>query len=129
MDSRENLDNTINNSMIKENPFEADNSKAQNSQLLFACSPVPPLALKSTSKILDEIEARKEPNANRLESGHLPLPTTDSRLVSLNMKMMEEVIVIGLTRQTRDNLRNFPLIGEIEYKCKLIHSYPSSEKS
>ena len=130
--SRENLDNTINNSTIRENPFEIDKSKMQRTLVINACSSNPPAAslLRSNSKILDALAPEEITTAHAARVDSIA-DQSDFKVgvpVSKTIRIIEEVDVIGLSSQIRDNLRNFPIIGEVDFKCKLINFHPLSEK-
>lgn len=104
----------------------------QRTLVINACSSNPPTAslVRSNSKILDALapEEITNPHAAHIDS---IADQSDFKVgvpVSKTIRIIEEIDIIGLSSQIRDNLRNFPIIGEVDFKCKLVNYHPLSEK-
>ncbi len=97
-----------------------------------ACSSNPPASnlLMTNSKILDALVPSEQvlvQNAN-IDSIADQSDFKVGLTVSKTIRVVEEIDIVGLSNQIRDNLRNMPIIGEVDFKCKLINFHPLSEK-
>lgn len=106
---------------MKQNPFETEDNKNQQNIVNLACSPMlslvasrPPTLLDLPNNKLYAIESPRLANSNK----HFEY-----------IRLLEELIVVGISGEIKENLRTFPTNSPIEYRPKLTFSYPESEKS
>lgn len=109
-----------------------DKSKTQRALVINACSSNPPASIQAiaNSKILDGLAPEELPPMHPMHSESLA-DQSDFKIevpVSKSVRLVEEIDVIGLSSQARENLRSIPIIGEVEFKCKLVNYHPLSEK-
>ena len=140
---------TINDSLIKDNPFEVDDQEhAKGVLIIDACS--------SLGKIPLRIQRSKD---NTIESNYKhdvspPIEVSEAQLIapvspptaqsdkkgglSLNhsalsvqkpLRLIEELIVIGLSSEIKKNLRTIPTANPIDFSPTLKFSFPPSERS
>lgn len=106
----------MDNSTIKENPFEVVDHKLQKSIMNVSCIPL--ISFVSNA-----------PKSQELGNSDLNSPKlVNSKKIS-SIKLLEELIVVGLSTDIKENLRNFPTHSSVEFRPKLTFSYPESEKS
>lgn len=106
----------LDTSTIKENPFEVVDPKTQKSIMNMACSPMISFVSGGATSMHDALPAD-------IQSPRLP----DKKITSI--KLLEEFIIVGISPEIKENLRNFPTHSSVEFRPKLLFSYPESEVS
>ncbi len=106
------------NSTIKENPFEVVDPKVQKSIMNISCNPL--LSFVSNGNVA---------HSQELGNSDLQSPKLTSSKKISSIRLLEELLVIGLSEDIKENLRNFPTHSPVEFRPKLTFSYPESEKS
>lgn len=105
---------------MKENPFEVADNETQRNIMNLACSPMISL-VANKSQTFNEIP-------NQLDK--VDSPTVKEANKQYNaMRILEELVVVGISPEIKENIRTFPTHTPVEFRPKLIYSYPESEKS
>lgn len=138
---------TINDSLIKDNPFEVeDQSHAKDILIIEACGALNKVPLRIQRSKDNTVESLQRNDASpQVEVSEAQLiapvspPTAQSGKKQGNsqltippqktLRLVEEIIIIGLPKDIKNNLRTIPTINPVEYCPTLIHSYPPSERS
>lgn len=138
---------TINDSLIKDNPFEVeDHTHAKDVLIIEACSSLNKIPLRIQRSKDNTVESQhRNDGSPQVEVSEAQLiapvspPTAQSgkkQGSGLNMipaqkplRIIEEVIIIGLPQDIKNNLRTIPTINPVEYSPTLKYSYPPSERS
>jgi hypothetical protein len=142
---------TMNDSLIKDNPFEVDeHDHAQDVLIIDACNSLSKIPLKVQRSKDNTLESQQRYEASvPIEVSEAQLiapvspPTTSansgkkqsspgspaSMPVQKELRLVEEIIIIGLPQQIKNNLRTIPTVNAVEYLPTLKFSFPSTERS
>lgn len=126
-------DNTINNSTIKENPFEVkpsvggavgNGNNVGQFQIEQQHSEIGRKAYSETHK--DGLQNQKEETFHQNETSREDV-VEDPRSMK-EVRLVQEFIVIGLPSDIKENLKTFPSINPVELIPKLQYSFPQESR-
>lgn len=136
---------TINDSLIKDNPFEVeDQTHAKDILIIEACGALNKVPLRIQRSKDNTVESLQRNDASpqvEVSEAQLIAPVSPPTAQSgkkqgtitippqKTLKLVEEIIIIGLPQDIKNNLRTIPTINPVEYSPTLIYSYPASERS
>lgn len=108
------------NSEIKDNSFEVAENETQRNIMNLACSPMISLVANKSQNFTDMANLHKTDDSPKIK---------DDIKHFNRLRLIEELVVVGISPEIKENIRTFPTNAPVEIRPKLLYSYSESEKS